>query len=393
MSFPVPGAAWDLRGNGKTVIKASFGMFGDTMGFLYANLYNPEGIQTKTYPWNAASGATCASTDPLAPEEFNCDVTPAYLANLPNLTAISSTGGSNQLVNLNLSQDKTYEYVVRAERQLIPNVSLSAGYIRHSLYNLFDAATNGGSSAATTSYTSNGILVGHAYSSYSIADTYSYTLNGTTTPVTVYTYTAGTGSSSSEFLNNPTSRPDIYNTFEVAVTKQFSKRWNGSTSFWMTKNHRWINGLAGTGVGSPNDDAFPLDDTWNWEARENVYFKLPWGFNVSDFFRATSGTHGQLTSTFGPAAPTGGTKLSQGSVNLRLGPFGQFQGPVIEVLNLKFAKVFTLHDKYKFEANFQLYNTLNSNAAVATSYAATTFGAVTSIVSPRVFRIGGIFSF
>ena len=392
---PRAGAAWDVRGNGKTVAKASFGMFGDTMGFLYANLYNPEGIQSATYPWNGP----CAPTDPVAPVEFPCDVTPSYLATLPSLAPISQTGGTSQVVNRDLKQDKTYEYVFRVERELVPNMSVSAGYIRHSLYNLFNSATNGGSIAPTTSYTNNGILVGHPYSSYSLPATgYSYTLNGVKTPVTVYTYPAGSGTTSNEFLNNPSGRPDVFNTLELALTKRYSNKWNGSASFWLTKNHRWINGLAGMGIGSPNDDAFPIDNTWNWEARGNGYYKLPRGFNFSSFFRATSGTYGQLTGAFGPTAvpvASGGNnqKLNQGSVTMRLGSFGQYQGPMIEVLNLKAAKVFTVKDRYNFEANFQVFNTLNSNAAVATSYLASTFGAVTTIVSARVYRIGGVFSF
>jgi hypothetical protein len=32
------------------------------------------------------------------------------------------------------------------------------------------------------------------------------------------------------------------------------------TDFWVTEDHRWTNGLAGTGVGSPNDDPHPIDD-------------------------------------------------------------------------------------------------------------------------------------
>jgi hypothetical protein len=223
-------------------------------------------------------------------------------------------------------------------------------------------------------------------------------LNGQKHPVTVYTYPVGSGSTQNQFLNNPSGRPDTYNTLEVALTKNYTRSWNGSTSFWLTKNNRWINGLAGTGVGSPNDDPFPIDDTWNWEARANVYYKMPWGLNASSFFRATSGTHGQLIGAFGPnpvPVASGGNnqRLNQGSVTMRLGPFGQYQGPMIEVLNLKMAKVFTVREKYNFEANFQVFNTLNSNAAVNTSYLASTFGAVTSIVSARVFRIGGVFSF
>ncbi len=387
---PRVGAAWDIKGDGKTVVKGSFGLFGDTMGFLYANLYNPEGVQTKTYAWHGPCQATAA----LASDEWNCDVTSAFLSTLPSLPVITQSGGISQVLNTNLKQDRTFEYVVRVERQLIPNVAVTAGFIRHSIYDSYNSTTNGGSITTTETYTTVGnnvgIAVGHPFNSYTLPATFNYTLHGTVTPVTLYTYPVGSGTTSNELLNNPS--PDVYNTFEVAVTKSYSNKWNGSTSFWMTKNHRWLNGLADSSIGSPNDDPFPLDNTWNWEARANVYYKLPWGFNVSSFFRATSGTYGQLTGSFSGKG-TNGQTLNQGAVTERLGPFGQFQGPLVEVLNVKAAKVFTFKDRYNIEGNFQLFNTLNSNAAVTTSYLTSTFGAVTGIVSARVFRIGTLFSF
>jgi hypothetical protein len=78
-----------------------------------------------------------------------------------------------------------------------------------------------------------------------------------------------------------------------------------------------------------------------------------------------------------------------------MGPFGQFRGPVIIILNAKTAKVFTLHDKYHLELNNQVYNILSNRSGVATSYlySPTTCNLVTSIVSPRVVRVGTLFSF
>jgi hypothetical protein len=66
---------------------------------------------------------------------------------------------------------------------------------------------------------------------------------------------------------------------------------------------------------------------------------------------------------------------------------------MVEVLNMKLAKVFTSTDKYNFEINFQVFNTLNSSSAVTTSYLASTFGTETTIESALVFRIDGVFSF
>jgi hypothetical protein len=389
---PRAGVAWDIKGNGKTVVKGSFGMFGDTMGFLYANLYNPESVQSRTYDWNGP----CQATAPLAPVEWQCDVTPATLASLPSLPLVTQSGGISQLLNRNLKQDRTYEYVAKVERQLIPNLAFTAGYIRHSIYNNYNSTTNGGSIAPTETYTTvgvnTGIAVGHPYTSYNLPVTFSYTLNGQATPVTLYTYPKGSGTTGYELLNNPSGRPDIFNTFEVALTRIFSNKFSGSTSFWVTKDHRWINGLAGTGVGSPNDDPYPIDNTWNWEARADVFYNLPWKFNVSSLFRATSGTYGQLTGSFSGTG-TNGEKLNQGGVTMRLGPFGQYQGPFIEVWNAKGARTFTFRDRFNIEGHIEYFNMLNSNAAVSTSYLTSTFGAVTGIVSPRVLRLGAVFSF
>jgi Carboxypeptidase regulatory-like domain len=381
---PRAGVAWDIRGDGKTLIKASFGLFGDTMGSLFAATFNPNAAKSITYNWNGP----CAATAPNAPVEYKCDVTPAFLASLPSLAPISETGAQAQVLNPSLKADKTHEYTVKVERQLVSNVSIDATYVRHSLFNMYDAATNAGSIVATQTFTNNGIDVGHPYSSWTIPVTFTDTFNGVSTPITVYTYPKGSGMNASEVVNTPTSRPDIFNSYEVGITKRYSKRWNGFASFWTTKSHRWIQGTAGL-VGSPNDDPYPIDNTWAWEARAAGIYYLPKGFQLSTLFRAQSGTPGQRTDQFNSSA------LSQGSTIVRVGSFGEFRGPVVPLLNLKGAKIFTIRDKYHLEANAQVFNLTNSSAVVTTNYltGSTTFGVATAVMSPRVFRIGGQFSF
>jgi hypothetical protein len=376
---PRAGVAWDIKGDGKTVLKASVGLFGDTMGDTFAATFNPNAQQSKTYNWNGP----CQATDPLAPVEYSCDATPTFLATLPSLTPVTATGGTSQVLNPGLKQDRTHEYTVKAERQLIPNVAVNFTYVRHSIFNMYDSATNAGSVSPSATFVSNGIDVGHTYN---VPVVFTDTFNGASTPVTVYTYTKGTGAIANEVVSTPSNRPDVYNSFEFAITKRSSKRWNGMASYWMTKNHRWLQGTAGI-AGSPNDDAYPIDDTWNWEARGSVLYNLPKRFQVSSFFRAQSGTAGQRLEAFNSSA------LSQGSTTIRMGPFGQYRGPVISTLNVKAAKVFTIRERYHIEANFQVFNLLNSSAAVTTNYLTSTFGVVSNILSPRVARIGGLFTF
>jgi len=206
--------------------------------------------------------------------------------------------------------------------------------------------------------------------------------------VTVYTYVKGSGTLANEVVNNPPNRPDVYNSFEAAVTKRYSRRWDGFASYWMTKDHRWLQGTAGIG-GSPNDDNFPTDDTWNWELRGDGVYHFPMGFQLSALYRAQSGAAGQRVSVFNSSA------LQQGATTVRMGPFGQYRGPMISTMNVRVAKEFSFKERFHVEANFQVYNILNTSASVKTNYqtGASTFGVVSTIISPRVARIGGTFTF
>src|SRR5262249_1189711 len=214
---PRIGGAWDMFGSGKTVLKASFGMFGDTMGDLWGNTFNPDALVTTTYKWNGP----CVVT-PYRNVSYNntsCDADPATLASLNPKSPdfLSATGGLNELVNLKLKQDKIYEYVLKVERQLVPNVSLSLSYIRHTVKNLFNSLEG------TTSSTASGINILRPYGIYTVPVTLTDAL--TNSPVTLYTYPSSYASSSFnqfEVVNAPSNRSDTYNTFEAAVTKRYS---------------------------------------------------------------------------------------------------------------------------------------------------------------------------
>jgi hypothetical protein len=376
---PRVGGAWDIFGDGKTLLKASFGMFGDTMGDLWGNTFNPDALVTTTYKWNGPCVVTGYKN--VSYNNTSCDASPDTLASLnpnsPNF--ISATGGLNELNNPKLAQDKTYEYVVKVERQLVPNVSLSVSYIHHKVTNLYNSLET------TTTSTASGINILRPHDIYTVPVTLTDAL--TNTPVTLYTYPSSYASSSFnqfEVMNAPSNRPDTYNTFEIAVTKRYSKRWNVQGSFWMTKNHEWIQAVSPT----PNDDRFPIDDTWNWEARASGIYNLPWGLEVSGFYRAQSGLPGQRTESF--SSPL----LLQGAVTLRMEPFGTERGPMISLTNIKVAKNVKIREWLMYQINFQVFNIFNTSGATSTSYlTGATFLHPTGIVSPRVARIGMQFSF
>jgi hypothetical protein len=372
-TVPRAGAAWDVMGNGKTVVKASFGIFGDTMGDLYANNFNPNGQATQTYAWTGP----CLVT-PFRNNTYNnssCDVTPEFLATLPSLTPLSATGGINSVINPDLKQNTTYEYTGRVERELIPNVAVSAGYVYHRI---------------TGNYINNNIQYLRPYDTW-IPATSTFADGLTGSPVTLYTYPASEVGSAFNVLkagNAPGDRSDTYHSFEVAATKRYSKRWTGTTSFWMTKNHRWL-GIAAT-PQSPNDDRFPIDNTWNWEARASGTYNLPMDISLSSSYRAQSGDKEQRTQQFTAASSV----LRQGSVTLRMGEYGEYSAPTVQIVAARAAKKFGLGHGRQLELNFQVFNALNTSGITAINrLTGTQFGTATGIVSARVARFGAAISF
>lgn len=376
---PRVGAAWDIFGNGKSVLKGSLGVFGDTMGDLWANMFNPDGQVTTSYAWNGPCIATGYNN--VSYNNTSCNISPATLSTLnPGSPAfISSVGGLNEVNNPRLRPDKTYEYTGRFERELVPNTALSVGYVYHRIYDLYTSAE------PTTNSTATGIQILRPYSSYTIPVTVTDAL--TQLPVTLYTYPAtdsGAKFNEQEIVNAAHSRPDTFHTLVMALSRRYSRRLNLLTSFWLTKNHEWIQAIQPT----PNDIQFPVDNTWNWEGRAAGYCFLPWGMELAGFYRAQSGVPGQRTETF--STPL----LLQGSVTLRMQPFGEQRGPAIQVADLRLAKNFEIWKSASLQANGGVYNVFDTSAATSTSYlTGPTYQHITGIVSPRVGRVGLEFRF
>ena len=201
--------------------------------------------------------------------------------------------------------------------------------------------------------------------------------------VNIYTYpssVAGAAFNATQHASADGSRPDLSSTYEVAITKRYSKRWNGSASYWITRNDKY---LTTTRVpANPNEDAFPKDETWTWEARAAGMYTAPYNIEVSGTYRAQSGTQGQRTAQF--TSPL----LLQGAVTRRMEELGAQSLPVVSLLNIKFAKAFTLGAGHKLELNFQGFNINNASAATSVTYlTGPTFGRVTGIMNPRVWRV------
>src|SRR5690606_17676835 len=181
--------------------------------------------------------------------------------------------------------------------------------------------------------------------------------------------------------NSPNN--DHYHTLEFTLTKRMSNRWMGIGSFWLTRNHVWLSRMQAT----PNEAFFPLDETWSWAGTVSGTYRLPHEVLLSGFLQARSGTPGQRTYTF--------RSIPQlGTVTLPLEEYGARRGPAVSVLNLRASKQFSLRGSRQLTLDFDVFNVLNSSAAVAINWeSGPTFGYVTDLTQARVARIGARFTF
>jgi hypothetical protein len=213
--------------------------------------------------------------------------------------------------------------------------------------------------------------------------------------VTVYDYDPayrGAAFVANMLPNVPSDRNDWFQNMEVSLVRRpGSGGWYANTSFLATRNHRWIEAIGAT----PNDEYFPLDETWDFQYRLAGGIELPYRFAVSSLYQVFSGTPYQRTTLFRAADPDGGPSFpSSSTVTLRMDPFGTWRLPARHLLNLRVTKRFALGGTRRVALNLDAYNALNTNVAYTGVYqSGPTFGTFNTIAEPRALRFGAQFDF
>jgi hypothetical protein len=210
--------------------------------------------------------------------------------------------------------------------------------------------------------------------------------------VTLYDYSAaykGAGFVNAQTVN--ATNADRFHSIEFTLTKRFSSRWTGQVSYFTVKNHRWLSSV----FNSPNDQFFPLDETWSWAGNITGSYRMPGDISISGFLQSKSGVTGQRTYIFRQVDPDRGPSIAQnGNTTLRLEPFGAQKLSAQNILNLRASKDFALGGARRFEVNVDVFNVLNAATPTGASFqAGPTFGYVTGVIPARIARLGVRFRF
>jgi hypothetical protein len=376
---PRAGIAFDLAGDSRTVLKATYGWFNHDLGVNgYSSTFNENRLVTYNYRWR----------DP----DRNDDYTPGEVnLNLNGPDFLSVSGGLN-LVNPDLKLPHTHEATASLEHELGAGLSIRGLFVFKSVVD--DFAT---------------VNVLRPYSVYNRAFTRrdpggDGVLNTADDGgmVTFYDYDPAYRGAAFVGNMNITSedRTDSFRNFEVTLTKRPTGKWFANTSFLATKNHRWLNRVA----QSPNDEIHAMDETWDLSYRLAAGYEVPFGINLSTLYQAYNGLPRQRTNVFRAADPAGGPALpSSSTITLRMEPFGASRGPARHIVNLRLSRDFLLSGSRRAMLELDVFNAFNSNVPWGTAtggggngfsdVSGPTYGYVVRVVTPRVLRVGVGFEF
>lgn len=364
---PRLGLAWDVAN--KTVVKATFGRFANGMPDNFANAYNPLANVTMTFRWRDLDG--------------NGDYTPGEVNLNPNGSDfLSVAGASSARLNPDLKTPMTTESTIGAEREVMRNLGVRVLYVYKKVTDQYGTRN-----------------VARPRSAYNIPLTRrdpgpDGVLNTADDGGTVTIYDYDRAYRGAAFVQNElhnTDRDDSFQAIEFTVTKRSSGRWGAMASFWAIKNDAWLTLFD----DDPNNDLNALNEAWEWAGNASGSYSLPLGIQLGGFVQSKVGLQGQRTNIFRAVDPDGGPRLNQlSTVTLRLEPPGAQKSSAIHVVNLRASKRFSLKGGHRAQFDFDLFNLFNASAPITATFASgPSFAYATSVVPPRIARIGFRYTF
>lgn len=372
---PRIGLNYDIFGNGKTVFKASFGRYYIANILQFFVTVNPNSFITYRY-------------------RLNPDFTPRG-----SLYSASST--ANDRMDPDIKSPYLDELTVGVEREVIRDLSFGVRYIRKWDRNLIEGVDLTALDLDKLMSGADIFTVWTNYEPVNVVDPF----DGKT--VTFWKM-KNTAVLARNYYTNPPGANRDYDGVEVTLNKRFSNRWMMMASYVYAHSR----GLIGTdfddswtGTGYFNNPNAHINAYGEFPLERRHQFKLqglwqgPWGINISGYYRYLDGTRWtRLIRSLDL-----GLSLPQGTVTIYAEKRGSRKLPPLKILDLRVEKSFNILSGRKLGLFVDIFNVFNANTATgvwAESSRSTTvagktvyFGQTTSIMDPRIARIGIRFDF
>jgi hypothetical protein len=357
-------AAYDIGGNGRSVIKGGWGRFSQLRDIdPDLTTANRNGPQTTTWNWRDLNGNRTYD-----PGEVNTD------PNGPDFLSIS--GVTNAVPNPDENQPKTDEFSLTFERELPGQWGLRVTGVYSRNFDLRRLAEplrprSAYSIPVTNQDPGPDGRVGTPDDPGRTITYYEYptSLRGAAYAGTMYVNTDG---------------QQTFKTFEVAGTRRMADGWHAAASYTLTQLDIPFNdGQA----DNPNTEIFTANNTLEITAKASVGYDLPWGIKSSGTYEWRSGTPQARNAQF-----TGGVTIPQ--IVLNVEDVGSINLPAAKLVSFRMARTFAIKANQNIEARFDFFNVLNTNFVTAwTTRAGSQFLVPTAIIQPRILQVGVTYRF
>lgn len=394
MFSPRLGVTYDFSGNGKTVVRANFSIYGSTIDPTYAFAFFDYGANT--FKWNDTSGDKKIQSNELT---FDAARSYFYWNDLIR---------PQDLLDSKLQPEKTAEFLGGFEREVAENLAVGVNYIYRKMYSYNWGVSLVCRNADTFCVDANGQTVSSELSRITNDDwdaTWTATIPGYGDfTIWDFNYNNLVYWSGGNYFTKQPDYNQTYSGLEFTLKKRLSKKWMADASLtlqtWKAHygsrngyqdptNHEPVDYLNNTEMAYTKTGSGAVDVYMNskWMFKLGGMYQLPYDFNISG---TLIGRQGYILPLQGTAYDVTREIDSYYEATIWVEKFGSTRLPNMFLTNLRIEKLFNAKKYGKFFISFDIFNVANSAVVLAKQNDVTyeNFGQTLQIMSPRLFRIG-----
>jgi hypothetical protein len=372
---PRVGLTYDLRGDGRNIFSSSYSVYygqmgpGELSGQLAAT-----GAVFVRYPWDDLNGDGFVQRREVDSTVPFLSKSTAYDPNNPSSTT------SPTLVDPDVKNDRTREFIAGFDRQLGSTMAVGANYVwrRYDRFRWNDRI------------------------GFTSADYVPVTYRPTTCPAdarceTVTYYQPTRQIPSANIYTNVPDRFRNFNGVEVTFQRRYTNRWqmnaslalNDARDYWdspaayedptnIEQQHgaQYAPESGGSGIGGIFTNA-------RWLVKLSGRYTLPWDVNVAAFYNGRQGY------PFPQYIQTPNRANGAGREEVLLDQLGEVRLDNLHMLDFRLDKVVNF-GRRSITPTFEIFNLTNANTVLAINrnQAASNANTISGIVAPRVIRFG-----
>ena len=355
---PRIGMIFDLSGDGKTVVKANYGLFWHNPGAGVGSSGNPNQADKRaTYQWNDLNG-----DKRWQPGEEG--------------TQLSAALEGAIRVDPNITDPYTHEASVWVERQLTDTMGVRGGFVYKTEDDLISTYIPG---RGLDAYKTAGVPF--TFVDIGVDGIRNTADDRNVSMVGLPSANAASFSSTQVVMNLP--QYGRYKTIEASLNKRYSNKWSGQLGFGYTMQNNFVNGYP----QNPNQPGAEDRTLWNFKATAS--YDAKGGIRISPVLRHQSGVNFARTGTI--TAPSG---LFVTGTTFYVEPSNSNREDNIWVVDTRFERNFTFGRRVRLKGMFDLFNITNSHASeTITRSTGTAYLKPSAILAPRTARVGFRFIF